>query len=281
MLLGERLSIVTSKSQTTRQNIKGFVNEEDYQIILVDTPGFIDEPAYQLQLTMNSYIELALEESDVLLFVVDKYTRLDRIHPLIQQVLKAEKPTILIINKADQSSPEEMVELEKYYVELLNIERSIPISAEMNLGREVVLKSILDYLPIHPPYYDKEEFTDRTMRFIATEIIREKIFENYQKEIPYSTEVVINRYEEGAKGDAVIEATIYVERESQKNIVIGHQAEKLKKISMASRKTLEEMTGCKIHLYIFVKVLPNWRSREHVLKQLGYEASKDKKNPKS
>lgn len=270
MLLGENLSIVTSKAQTTRQNIKGFINEDDYQMILVDTPGFIDSPAYQLQLSMNSYVELALEESDLLLLVVDKFNRLDPEHPLIVQIVKSKLPLVLIINKSDQSTPEEILDLESYYRSFLNIGQSIPISAELKIGRDQVIQTMLEYIPESPPYFSKEEYTDRTMRFMVSEIIRQKIFENYQKEIPYSTEVVIQKYEDRGDGSSKIEAIIYVERDSQKNIIIGHQAEKLKAISMAARKKIEEYTDATVHLFIFVKVLPQWRSRDNILKKFGY-----------
>lgn len=275
LLIEEKLSIVTSKSQTTRQNIKGFINEEDYQIILVDTPGFIDEPAYQLQLTMNSYVELALEESDVLLLVVDKYSKLEATHPLILQIKKFDHPVVLLINKVDQCSQEEVRTLEEYYSSLMKLEKTIAVSAELKIGREEIIQTILQYIPEHPAFFDKEELTDRNMRFIVSEIIREKIFSQYQKEIPYSCEVVVDKYLE--RGDNVlIEANVYTERESQKNIIIGHQAEKLKQISIEARKDIEAFIGTKVHLFIFVKVLENWRNRENILKQFGYEIPKKK-----
>jgi GTP-binding protein Era len=274
-LMGEKLSIVTSKSQTTRQNMKGFINEDDYQIILVDTPGFIDEPAYQLQLTMNSYVELALEESDVLILVVDKYSKLEESHPLMIQIKKFEHPLILIINKVDQCSPEEVKSMETYYTSILQLEKIIAISTELKFGKQEVMNAILEYLPEHAAFYDKEELTDRNMRYIASEIIRESVFNEYQKEIPYSSEIVVTKYLE--RGDNILlEATIYVERDSQKSIIIGHNAEKLKKISMESRSAIEAFTNTKVHLFIFVKVLENWRNRENILKQFGYEITKKK-----
>lgn len=277
-LLDENLSIVNSKSQTTRQNIKGFVHHNDYQLILVDTPGFIDEPAYQLQLSMNSYIELALEETDVILFVVDKYNKLEESHPLFHAIKSANKKTILVINKVDQSSPEEVVALTEYYSKLYEFSDIISLSVELKYGREALLSLIVNYLPEHPPYYDTEDFTDRNMRFFVSEIIREKIFSSYQKEIPYSSEVVINKYHEKADS-TIIEATIYVERESQKKIIIGHNAEKLKKISMEARKQIESYSDAKVHLFIFVRVLENWRSKDKLLEKLGYliPSKKDKK----
>lgn len=269
-LLEEKLSIVNSKSQTTRQNIKGFIHGQDHQIILVDTPGFIDEPAYQLQLHMNSYIELALDESDIILFVVDKYNLLDAHHPLIGELKRADKKLFLVVNKVDQCQPDEIKKLIAHYESILTFNEVICISVELKLGREAVLDALLKYLPIHPPYYDHNDWTDRNMRFFASEIIREKIFSTYQKEIPYSTEVVITKYQEKTSGEAVIEATVYVERESQKRILIGHQAEKIKKISSEARLEIESYTGTKIHLFIFVKVLEDWRSKDKILEKFGY-----------
>lgn len=278
-LLDEKLSIVNSKSQTTRQNIKGFIHHDDYQMILVDTPGFIDEPAYQLQLHMNSYIELALEESDIIILVVDKYNKLDVHHPLITAIKRAAKKTILVINKVDQSSPEDILTITSYYQSFLNLIDTISLSVELKIGREALINMLVEHLPIHQPYYDTEDYTDRNMRFFVSEIIRERIFTTYQKEIPYSSEVVINKYLE-KEDSSVIEATIYVERESQKKIIIGHNAEKLKKISMEARKEIETYTDSKVHLFIFVRVLDNWRNKEKLLEKFGY-FSPSKKNDKS
>lgn len=270
LLLDEKLSIVNSKSQTTRQNIKGFIHGDDHQLILVDTPGFIDEPAYQLQLNMNSYIELALEEADIIVLVVDKYNLLDAEHPLVKEILRAKKPLFVVINKIDQCQPEEVNKIMAYYEEMLPVTEMICLSVELKLGRDSLVELLLKYLPLHPPYYDHSDWTDRNMRFFASEIIREKIFSSYQKEIPYSTEVVISRYEERAAGEAMIEAIVYVDRESQKGIIIGHQAEKLKKISTEARAEIETYTGTKVHLFIFVKVLADWRSKDKVLEKFGY-----------
>lgn len=276
-LIEEKLSIVNSKSQTTRQNIKGFIHSENYQMIMVDTPGFIDEPSYQLQLNMNSYIELALEEADIILLVVDKYNRLSIDHPLISEIQKANKNILLVINKIDQTKPEEVKDMMIYYQSILELKDIISVSVELKIGRGLLIEKILELLPLHPPYYDHEDWTDRNMRFFASEIIREKIFSSYQKEIPYSTEVVIEKYQEKKGGESIIEATIFVERESQKRIIIGHQAEKIKKISAEARSEIESCTGTKIHLFIFVKVLEDWRSKEKVLERFGYFNPKKEK----
>ena len=270
MLLDEKLSIVNSKSQTTRQNIKGFIHGEDHQLILVDTPGFIDEPAYQLQLNMNSYIELALEEADIIVLVVDKYNLLPSDHPLILEIKRVAKKMFLVVNKVDQCSPEEVKKLIGFYESILKFDEIVCISVQLHLGKLGLLDLLLMHLPIHPPYYDHQEWTDRNMRFFASEIIREKIFSSYQKEIPYSTEVVIDKYMEKASGESIIEAIVYVERESQKAILIGHQAERIKKISADSRAEIESYTGTKIHLFIFVKVIEDWRSKDKILEKFGY-----------
>lgn len=270
MLLDEKLSIVNSKSQTTRQNIKGFIHGDDHQLILVDTPGFIDEPAYQLQLNMNSYIELALEEADIILLVVDKYNLLPADHPLILEIKRVAKKVFLVVNKLDQCSQEEVKKLLTYYESILKFDEVICLSVELKLGKQGLLDLLLKYIPIHPPYYDHQDWTDRNMRFFASEIIREKIFSSYQKEIPYSTEVVIDKYSEKSSGESIIEAIVYVERESQKAILIGHQAERIKKISADSRAEIESYTGTKIHLFIFVKVLEDWRSKDKLLERFGY-----------
>lgn len=270
MLLEEKLSIVNSKSQTTRQNIKGFIHAEGYQLILVDTPGFIDEPAYQLQINMNSYIELALEEADIVILVVDKYNLLKAEHPLISEIKRVKKKIFLVINKVDQCSSEEVKKLIAYYESILKFDEIVCISAELHLGKQGFLDLLVKHIPIHPPYYDHQDWTDRNMRFFASEIIREKIFSSYQKEIPYSTEVVISKYQEKDSGESIIEAIVYVERESQKRILIGHQAEKIKKISAEARHEIESYTGTKIHLFIFVKVLEDWRSKDKILEKFGY-----------
>ena len=270
MLIDEKLSIVNSKSQTTRQNIKGFIHADGYQLILVDTPGFIDEPAYQLQLNMNSYIELALEEADIIVLVVDKYNLLPSDPPLMLEIKRAAKKVFLVVNKVDQCSPEEVKKLIAYYESIMKFDEMVCLSVELNLGKQGLLELLLNHLPIHSPYYDHQDWTDRNMRFFASEIIREKIFSSYQKEIPYSTEVVIDKYNEKSSGESIIEAIVYVERESQKAILIGHQAERIKKISADSRAEIESYTGTKIHLFIFVKVLEDWRSKDKILERFGY-----------
>lgn len=268
-LIEANLSIVNSKSQTTRQNIKGFINHPDYQIILVDTPGFIEKPAYQLQENMNFCIDLAFEESDILIFVVDKYFTYPANHPLIENINKSKAQKILVINKMDLYKIEEVDRMTTHYKSILNDIDIVYTSALKDEGKEAILSKVIELLPVSPPFYDKEEWTDRDTRFFCSEIIRERIFSTYQKEIPYSCEVVIEKFSE-QEDNIVIEAVIYVERESQKSIIIGHKAEKLKKISIESKEQIAKFLEKKIHLYTFVKVLENWRNKETILNRLGY-----------
>lgn len=268
-LINDTLSVVNSKSQTTRQNIRGFLNGENYQIVLVDTPGWIENPAYQLQTEMNKCVELAFEESDIILLVVDKYNQYTAEHHIIQTLNRSKAYKILAINKIDLYKQEEIQKLVDYYQSLLIDTIILPISVESKIGKEKLIDTIIEKLPIHPPYFNLEDWTDKNTRFFCSEMIRERIFSNYQKEIPYSTEVVIQKFKE-QEDNVVIEANIFVERNSQKNILIGHNGEKIKKVSMEAREKISDFLQTKVHLYLFVKVLDNWRNRENVLKSFGY-----------
>jgi GTP-binding protein Era len=268
-LINDTLSVVNSKSQTTRHNIRGFLNGDDFQIVLVDTPGWIENPAYQLQTEMNKCVELAFEESDIILLVVDKYNQYTAEHHIIQTLNRSKAYKILAINKIDLYKQEEIQKLVDYYQELLNDTIILPISVESKIGKEKLIDTIIEKLPVHPPYFNLEDWTDKNTRFFCSEMIRERIFSNYQKEIPYSTEVVIQKFKE-QEDNVVIEANIFVERNSQKNILIGHNGEKIKKVSMEAREKITAFLDTKVHLYLFVKVLDNWRNRENVLKSFGY-----------
>jgi GTP-binding protein Era len=268
-LINDTLSVVNSKSQTTRQNIRGFLNGEDYQIVLVDTPGWIENPAYQLQTEMNKCVELAFEESDIILLVVDKYNQYTTEHHIIQTLNRSKAYKILAINKIDLYKQEEIQKLVDYYQDILIDTIILPISVESKIGKEKLIETIIEKLPLHPPYFNLEDWTDKNTRFFCSEMIRERIFSNYQKEIPYSTEVVIQKFKE-QEDNVVIEANIFVERNSQKNILIGHNGEKIKKVSMEAREKISTFLDTKVHLYLFVKVLDNWRNRENVLKSFGY-----------
>lgn len=268
-LINDTLSVVNSKSQTTRQNIRGFLNGDNFQIVLVDTPGWIENPAYQLQTEMNKCVELAFEESDIILLVVDKYNQYTAEHHIIQTLNRSKAYKILAINKIDLYKQEEIQKLVDYYQVLLNDTIILPISVESKIGKEKLIDTIIEKLPVHPPYFNLEDWTDKNTRFFCSEMIRERIFSNYQKEIPYSTEVVIQKFKE-QEDNVVIEANIFVERNSQKNILIGHNGEKIKKVSMEAREKITAFLDTKVHLYLFVKVLDNWRNRENVLKSFGY-----------
>jgi GTP-binding protein Era len=269
-LIDDHLSIVNSKSQTTRHSIRGFISNENHQIILVDTPGWIENPAYQLQTEMNKCVDLAFEEGDIILLVVDKFNSYNESHHIIQTLNKTNAKIIVLLNKIDLYKPEEIIELQSHYQQIIPNADFYAISTTEKIGKEVIIEKILEYLPNHPPYFDIEEWTDRNTRFFVSEMIRERIFSNYQKEIPYSTEVVVEKYKEKEDQSVLIEATIFVERSSQKNILIGHEGEKIKKVSIESRDKISNFLGQKVHLFLFVKVLDNWRNKENVLKKFGY-----------
>jgi GTP-binding protein Era len=269
-LIDDHLSIVNSKSQTTRHSIRGFISNENHQIILVDTPGWIENPAYQLQTEMNKCVDLAFEEGDIILLVVDKFNSYNESHHIIQTLNKTNAKIIVLLNKIDLYKPEEIIELQSHYQQIIPNADFYAISTIEKIGKDVIIEKILEYLPNHPPYFDIEEWTDRNTRFFVSEMIRERIFSNYQKEIPYSTEVVVEKYKEKEDQSVLIEATIFVERSSQKNILIGHEGEKIKKVSIESRDKISNFLGQKVHLFLFVKVLDNWRNKENVLKKFGY-----------
>jgi len=274
VLVGERLSIITPKAQTTRHRILGIVNEEDYQIVFSDTPGII-KPKYSLQESMMSFVNGSLTDADVLLFVTDINEKHDE-EDVLEKMLNRDIPTIVLINKIDQAIQEQVDEKISYWQEKLNPVAIYAISALHKHNVDGLMEMILDMLPEHPAYYDKEEYTDRSERFFVSEIIREKIFTNYQKEIPYSTEVVIKSFKEeelkNGKGEMIrIAAEIIVERDSQKNILIGTAGSMLKKVGTEARLEIEKFLDKKIFLEMHVKVIPDWRSKKNYLKSFGYE----------
>jgi len=274
VLVGERLSIITPKAQTTRHRILGIVNEEDYQIVFSDTPGII-KPKYSLQESMMSFVNGSLTDADVLLFVTDINEEHDE-EDVLEKILNKDIPTIVLINKIDKALQEQVDEKIAYWQEKLNPVSIYAISALHNHNVDGILPHILELLPEHPPYYDKEDLTDRSERFFVSEIIREKIFLNYQKEIPYSTEVIVKSFKEetlkNGKGQMVrISAEIVVERDSQKNILIGTSGSMLKKVGTEARLGIEKFLDSKVFLELFVKVIPDWRSKKNYLKSFGYD----------
>jgi GTPase len=277
VLVGERLSIITSKAQTTRHRIMGIINGADFQIVYSDTPGII-KPQYELHKSMMRFVYTSLDDADIILFITDifeKYDEEDVIQKLKQIAFSPanadeKKPVLfLLINKIDLATQEEVQEKIVFWQELLNPTDILAISALTGFNTENVLPKIMEHLPEHPPYFEKDALTDKPERFFASEILREKIFLNYKKEIPYSSEVVITAFNE--KEDIiVVQAEILVERESQKGIIIGDRGKMLKKTGTQARQQMELFFQKKIFLETFVKVEPDWRSRENTLKRFGY-----------
>ncbi|WP_420575777.1 GTPase Era [Ekhidna sp.] len=266
-LMGEKLAITSSKAQTTRHRMFGILNEPNYQIVFSDTPGAID-PAYKLQEKMMGYVQTALEDADVILFMVALEDKND--YPqLIEMALRANAPVLFLINKTDQNKGSQTFDKTTYWKELYPELEIMTISALEQNGTEVLLNRILELLPKHPKYFPEDELTDKSERFISAEIIREKIFLNYQQEIPYSSEVVVTSFKEEDK-IIRIDAEIYVERNSQKGIIIGKKAESIKKVGMEARKDMEAFFGKKIHLQTFVKVEKDWRKDDRKLSRFGY-----------
>jgi GTP-binding protein Era len=270
-LVGERISIATFKAQTTRHRIMGILNTDDMQIVFSDTPGVL-KPNYKLQESMLAFSESALQDADVLLYVTDVVENPEKNMDFLGKVQKMDTPILLLINKIDElkeNSQQALAEIvEKWHV-LLPKAEILPISAKNKFGIDMLLKRIQELLPESPAYFDKDQLTDKPARFFVSEIIREKILLYYDKEIPYSVEVRVERFKEDEK-HIHINALIYVERDSQKGIIIGHQGVALKKVSTEARKSLEKFFGKPIFLEIFVKVDKDWRSSERELDSFGY-----------
>ena len=268
-LVGEKISIITSKSQTTRHRIKGIVNTDDYQIVFSDTPGVL-KPNYKLQESMLNFSTSALADADVLLYVTDVIETPDKNNEFIQKVRQQTAPVLLLINKIDLTDQEKLVKLVEDWKELLPQAEIIPISAATKFNVDYVMKRIKELLPDSPPYFDKDQWTDKPARFFVNEIIREKILLYYDKEIPYSVEVVVEQFKEDAK-KIHIHAVIYVERDSQKGIIIGKQGKALKKVATEARRDLERFFGKTVFLETYVKVDKDWRSSDKELRNFGYQ----------
>ena len=267
-LVGERISIATFKAQTTRHRIMGIVNTPEAQIVFSDTPGVL-KPNYKLQESMLAFSESALQDADVLLYVTDVVENPEKNKDFLEKVVRMTVPVLLLINKIDQSDQKALGDIVEKWHELLPNAEILPVSAKNKFGIDLLLKRILELLPDSPPYFDKDQLTDKPARFFVSEIIREKILLYYDKEIPYSVEVSVERVTEDEK-HIHINAVIYVERDSQKGIIIGHQGVALKKVSTESRKALEKFFGKSIFLEVFVKVDKDWRSSERELNHFGY-----------
>jgi GTP-binding protein Era len=269
LLVGERISIATFKAQTTRHRIMGILNTDDMQIVFSDTPGVL-KPNYKLQESMLNFSESALADADVLLYVTDVIEKPDKNLDFIEKVRKLQVPILLLVNKIDLSNQNDLVTIVEAWHELIPQAEIIPISATSRFNVDVVMRRIKDLMPDSPPYFGKDQWTDKPARFFVTEIIREKILLYYDKEIPYSVEVVVEQFKEEPKS-IHINAVIYVERESQKGIIIGSQGKALKKVSSEARKTLERFFNKSIYLETFVKVDKDWRSSDKELKNFGYQ----------
>jgi hypothetical protein len=269
VLVGEKLSIVTDKAQTTRHRIMGIVNGEDYQIVYSDTPGIL-KPNYRLQENMLGYVDTAIGDADIILYVTDVVEKKDKNDDYLRKLKDALCPVILVINKIDLSDQAKVVEIMQEWQEDLPNAEIIPISASEKFNVESVVNAIMEKLPEAPAWFDKDAFTDRNMRFFASEIIREHILLNYDKEIPYCTEVVIEAFKEG-KDRYDIDAVIYVMRNSQKGILIGKGGSALKKLGTGARIEMEDFFQKKVYLSMFVKVDENWRESRKELRKFGYE----------
>ena len=268
-LVGERISIATFKAQTTRHRIMGIYNTDDMQIVFSDTPGVL-KPVYKLQESMLNFSTSALSDADILLYVTDVVETPDKHNDFIGKVSKMEVPVLLLINKIDLTDQEKLVKIVEEWSALLPKAEVIPISAKSKFNVDYVRNGVKELLPVSPPYFGNDQWTDKPARFFVTEIIREKILLYYDKEIPYSVEVVVEQFKEDAH-KIHINAVIYVERESQKGIIIGHQGKALKKVATEARRDLERFFGKSIYLETFVKVDKDWRSSDKELRNFGYQ----------
>ena len=269
-LVGERISIATFKAQTTRHRIMGIVNTDDMQIVFSDTPGVL-KPNYKLQESMLAFSESALRDADILLYVTDVVENPEKNMDFLEKVRQMTIPVILLINKIDElkAAPEALGDIVERWHTLLPNAEILPISARNKFGVDMLLRRIGELLPENPAYFDKDQLTDKPARFFVSEIVREKILLYYDKEIPYSVEVVVERFKEDVR-KIHINAVIYVERDSQKGIIIGHQGVALKKVSTEARKTLEKFFDKHVYLELFVKVDKDWRSSKRELESFGY-----------
>ena len=268
-LVGEKLSIVTAKAQTTRHRIMGIVNGEDYQIVYSDTPGIL-KPNYRLQQSMMNFVDTAIGDADIILYVTDTVEKGDKNEEYISKLQKIQCPVVLVINKIDISSQEQVLELMQWWKEQLPEAIIFPASAQEKFNLDNIFDAIVNNLPEAPAWYDKDVFTDKNLRFFASEIVREKIFLNYKEEIPYSCEVVVEEFKEGAERYD-ISAVIYVMRDTQKGIIIGKGGQSLKKVGTQARIDMEDFFQKKVFLSLFVKVDPDWRESKKELRRFGYE----------
>ena len=269
VLIGEKLSIITHKAQTTRHRILGILNEEDYQIVFSDTPGII-KPAYKLQESMMNFVQSAFQDADVLIYMVEIGEKQLKDERLFEKIKNTEIPLLLLLNKIDLAEQEEVVEQINFWKERVPNAEILPISAINKFNMDKILERIRELLPVAPPYYEKDAITDKSERFFVSENIREKILKHYKKEVPYSVQVEVEEFED--EEDIIrIRAIIYVLRESQRGIIIGHKGAGIKRIGTEARRELERFFDKKIFLETVVKVKKNWRDDDRQLKSFGYE----------
>ena len=273
-LVGERMSIITSKPQTTRHRIIGILSGEDYQLVFSDTPGIVVNPGYKMHETMNRFVASTFEDADIMLFITDIYDQYEVDGPTVQRLKKLKIPLFLVINKMDLATEEQLLNLIQKWNEWIPFKESISISALHKKNTEKLFELILAHTPAGPVYYPKDQLTDKPERFFVSEIIREKILQQYKKEVPYSCEVVVDSFKEGHtnKGEVVvrIEAHIYVNRKTQKPIIIGKNGAAIKKLGIEARKDIEQFLDKKVYLELYVKIKENWRDNERTLKHFGY-----------
>ena len=268
-MVGEKLCIVTAKAQTTRHRIMGIVNGEDWQIVYSDTPGIL-KPSYRLQQNMMNFVDSAIGDADVILYVTDTVEKPDKNTEYVEKLPKLACPVIIVINKIDLSSQEKVRSIMAWWQEKVPGSVVIPASAREGFNMETILAAVVERLPLSPPWYDKDTFTDRNLRFFASEIVREKILENYKDEIPYSCQVEIESFKEGEERYDIA-AIIYVMRDSQKGILIGKGGSALKRTGTAARIAMEDFFQKKVFLQLLVKVDPDWRENRKELRRFGYE----------
>jgi len=272
-LVGERMSIITNKPQTTRHRIIGILSDEDYQIVFSDTPGIIEDPAYKMHDAMNSFVKSTFEDGDIMLFVTEMQERYPEDAPIIQRLQKVKVPLFLVLNKTDLAKAKEIMEMIQWWTARIQFTEVIPISALKKDNTDKLLQLIVDNIPEGPVYYPKDQLTDKPERFFVSEIIREKILMLYKQEVPYSCEVLVESFKEGqSKGGPLIRisALIFVARRTQKAIIIGKNGQAIKKLGTEARKSIETFLERKVFLELHVKIRDNWRDDERMLKQFGY-----------
>lgn len=273
-MVGEKMSIISHKPQTTRHRIIGIVNDEHYQMVFSDTPGLIKKTNYKMQERMNAFVHSTTEDADVMMLVIDVKEPFDPESPILGLLKKVKCPLFLVLNKIDLLNETQLMKVILQWKDLINFDEIIPISATKHVNTDFLLKKLLEYMPEGPIYYPKDQFTDRSERFFVSEIIREKILLLYHQEIPYSVEVIVDAFKEDPlpeKNLVRIHATIYVSRKTQKSILIGEKGSAIKKLGIESRLDIEKFLDKRVFLELFVKIKEDWRDDEKVLKMFGYE----------